>query len=216
MAKPARSPFHSKSGPRSSIFNWHHSPEDESGFYGHSLYKAAQSLVRRLESDKNLQNDWDACPVVLMYRQAVELCLKAIILGSGANFLPSKRPDPAWVYSNHSLRLLLLKAWRVVRAAGLDQDFKYEGVSDLAEMRSILDDLDSLDARSFAFRYPVASTERQAFYGPLTFNVLDFAKQMDAVLDLLSATDDALAATWDIKDERTEVDGGGTGPATIH
>jgi hypothetical protein len=212
MAKP----FPAQSGARSSTFNWHHSSEDELCFYGQSFHKAAQALVKRFELEEKLHTDWDACPVVFMYRQAVELHLKAIILGSGANFLLSKRPVPAWVYSNHSLRRLLLKAWRIVKAVGWDREFKCEGVSDLAEMRAILDDLETLDAGSFAFRYPVANTEKQATLGELTFDVLEFAKQMDAVFDLLNATADALEATWDTRNERTEFDGEDSGPATIH
>jgi hypothetical protein len=215
MAKPIRLPIPWQSGSKASVFNWHHSSEDEFCFYARSFHKAAQALVRRLESDKNLRTDWDACPVVFMYRQAVELHLKAIILGSGANFLPSK-PDPAWVYQTHSLRRLLLRVWRVLKAVGWDQHFKCEGVSDLAELRAIFDDLDALDAGSFAFRYPVASSEPQAALGQLTFNLQEFAKQMDAVLDLLNATADALAATWDTRDEGTELDGGNSVPATIH
>ena len=64
--------------------------------------------------------------------------------------------------------------------------------------------------------YPVASSEPQAALGQLTFNVQEFGKQMDAVLDLLNATADALAATWDTRDERAELDGGNSGPATVH
>ena len=48
--------------------------------------------------------------------------------------------------------------------------------------------------------YPVASSEPQAALGQLTFNVQEFGKQMDAVLDLLNATADALAATWDTRE----------------
>ena len=51
----------------------------------------------------------------------------------------------------------------------------------------------------------------QVFRYPADFNVRDFTARMDALLELLESTADALAATWDMQMEDaapdTELDG---------
>src|SRR5258705_10525799 len=58
--------------------HWHNGGDIEIGFYARSLHRAAKSLVASLDLQPNPKTAWDACPVVLLYRQSVELHLKAL------------------------------------------------------------------------------------------------------------------------------------------
>src|ERR1035438_4864380 len=53
---------------------------------------AAKRLAGTLDLDGGPIADFDAGPVLSMYRRAVELHLKVLVLGDGGNFLPTK-PD---------------------------------------------------------------------------------------------------------------------------
>lgn len=65
-----------------------------------SLHKAAKALIASLNLEPNTNAAWDACPVVRLYTQAVELHLKALV-DEGANFLPTPT-DPLSLAKTHS------------------------------------------------------------------------------------------------------------------
>jgi len=52
--------------------------------------------------DSGQLTEFDASPIVFMYRHAVELHLKALVLGDGGNFLATK-PDTLSIYKTHSV-----------------------------------------------------------------------------------------------------------------
>jgi hypothetical protein len=59
--------------------SWHNSGDIEIALYARSLHKAAKTLIETLNMEPNPKTAWDACPVILLYRQAVELHLKALV-----------------------------------------------------------------------------------------------------------------------------------------
>jgi hypothetical protein len=82
-------------------------------------------------------------PDHLAYRQALELRLKARF-GEGSSFLKSET-DPISLYRTHSLRWLAQIACQVIRTLGWERDFTCEGVSNLAELSSLINEIESLD-----------------------------------------------------------------------
>ena len=90
-----------------------------------------------------------------------------------------------------------------------EAEFTCEGVQGFADLKAIMEDVNSADPGSYVFRLP-AVIEAEGPKG-----VRGFARQMDALLDLLDSTADALAAEWDLRMDEMEVDvekGGGFGP----
>src|ERR1700722_2299102 len=81
--------------------SWHNGGDTEIGFYARSLHKAAKTLVATLDLEPVPKTAWDACPVILLYREALELHMKAFV-GEGSNFLKS-RTDSITLYKTHSL-----------------------------------------------------------------------------------------------------------------
>jgi hypothetical protein len=140
--------------------------------------------------------------VILLYRQAVELQLKSLV-GEGGNFLPSPT-NPITLYKTHSLRWLAQIVCQIVKTVRWENEFKCEGVVSLADFSALVNEVETLDPVSCAVRSSTRGRDGSVPDQLEPSNVVQFAKKLDALLDLLDATADALAATWD---QRTEVSG---------
>src|ERR1017187_7171513 len=95
----------SNSGPHNPVVNRHNVPAKDLFLYAQSFHKAAKALAGSLQLDASPFADFDASPVVFMYRHAVELHLKALVLGEGGNFLAT-RPDALSVHTTRSVSWL--------------------------------------------------------------------------------------------------------------
>ncbi len=154
-------------------------------------------LAESFRPDGNALGDCDAFPVVFMYRHAIELRLKSIVLGEGGNFLATK-PDPISVSKSHSVSWLAQFVCQIVTALKWEQEFKCEGVETLADFKAIIEEINSVDPGSYSLRCPVDLKSKSS--------VMEFARRIDAVVSLLESTGDALAAEWDLR-----LDGSGLG-----
>jgi hypothetical protein len=192
--KPAVFQFpNPKAAPQPDERHWHDGGDIEIGFYARSLHKAAKTLIASLDLQPNTKGAWDACPVVLLYREAIELHLKALV-DEGCNFLPSPT-DPLTLAKTHSLRWLAQIVGQIVKAVRWESQFKCEGVASLADFSALMSELEALDPVAVAVR---PGNRRPDGWVPnqlLPPNVVQFSKKLDARIDLLDATADALAAT---------------------
>jgi hypothetical protein len=81
-------------------------PDQDLSLFARSFHVAAKKLAEALELDSSPFTDSAACcPVVFMYRYALELHLKSIVLGEGGNFLATKL-DPLSIYKTYSVASL--------------------------------------------------------------------------------------------------------------
>jgi hypothetical protein len=122
---------------------WHNGGDIEIGLYARSLQKAAKTLIATLDLEPNPKTAWNASPVILLYRQAVELHLKALV-DDGCNFLPSPT-DHITLYTTHSLRWLAQIVRQIIKTAGWENEFKCEGVAHLADFSALVNELEELD-----------------------------------------------------------------------
>jgi hypothetical protein len=182
----------------------HNIPAKDLYFYAQSFHKSAKKLAAAFQVGDSLFPEADASAVVFVYRHAVELFLKAIVLGEGGKFLVSK-PDPISVGKTHSLSWLAQIVRKIITAVKWEAEFTCEGVHNFAEFKVIMEDINSADPGSYVFRLP-ATIETQGPSG-----VQEFARQTDALLDLLDSTADALAAEWELRMDSTETDEDGDG-----
>jgi hypothetical protein len=123
--------------------HWHNGGDIEIGLYARSLHRAAKLLIATLDLHPNPKTAWDACPVILLYRQAVELHLKALV-DEGCNFLPSPT-DPITLYITHSLRWLAQIVGQIIKTVRWESEFTCKGVSSLADFSALVNELDALD-----------------------------------------------------------------------
>jgi len=140
------------------------------------------------------------------------------LVGEGSNFLKSKT-DPISLYSTHSLRWLAQIVCQVIKTVGWERDFACEGVSNLTDFNSLVNEVESLEPVSCAVHFANTRDHNSVALTFQKINAVEFAKKLGALLELLEVTADALAATWDRRaEEAVEGDlGGGNdfGP-TIH
>lgn len=177
--------------------HWHNGGDIEIGLYARSLHKAAKLLIETLDLEPNPKTAWDACPVILLYSQAVELHLKALV-DEGGNFL-KERTDPLTLAKTHSLRWLAQIVCQIIKAVKWENEFKCEGVSSLADFSALISELEELDPVWVLVRPGNRRPDGWAKNQLLPPNVVQFAKKLDALVDLLAATADGLAAEWDLR-----------------
>jgi hypothetical protein len=60
--------------------HWHNGGDVEIHLCARSLHKAAKNLIGTLDLQPSTKTAWDPCPVVLLYRESIELHLKALVL----------------------------------------------------------------------------------------------------------------------------------------
>jgi len=184
--------------------SWHNGGDIEIGFYARSLQKAAKRLIATLDLEPNPKAAWDACPVILLYRQAIELRLKSLV-GEGSNFL-KERTDPLSLAKTHSLRWLAQIVCQIVRAVKWENEFHCEGVANLADFSALVDELESSDPVAAAMRRRSVRRDGSVPSQLESPNIIRFARKLDGLLELLAATADGLAAVWDLEQEGISVD----------
>jgi hypothetical protein len=184
--------------------------------YALSFHEAARKLAGALEPGPGPFAEVNASPVVFMYRHAIELHLKAIVLGDGGNFLPTK-PDALSVHKTHSISWLAQFVYGIVRALKWEHEFRCNGIENLAEFKAVIESVSSVDPGSYVFRDPTRAGQDPATVDHVAA-AREFARRMDAVIELLAATADGLAAEWDLRSNGTwdddEPGGGSFGPTT--
>jgi hypothetical protein len=195
---------------------WHNGGDIEIGFYARSLHKAAKNLIATLDLQPNPKTAWDACPVILLYREALELHMKALV-DEGSNFL-KERTDSITLYKTHSLRWLAQIVCQIVKTVRWESEFKCEGVASLANFSALINELEKLDPVSCAVHPASGGRDGSVPHQLRPPNVVRFAKKLDALFDLLNATTDGLAATWDLQQEGSgeEIFDGDDFKPTIH
>ena len=170
-----------------------HHEEEGIYFRAQAFHKAAKILVNAFDGGTVAGMDSNVLPIILLYRNAAELYLKEIILGHGGSFLPV-RPVPARIHGTHSLRVLVTLTSRILEKVGWDQGFTTEGVADLCDLRAVIGKLEALDTSVRAFR---RKNSKAIVTGSLAATISEFAKKIDAVLDVLDGAADGLAAMAD-------------------
>ncbi len=153
-----------------------------------------------MDPDQDARTDWDGCPVVLLYREALELHLKALV-GEGSNFLKS-RTDPISLSKTHSLRWLAQIVCQIIKTVGWENIFTCERVASLADFSALVNEAEALDPVTRAIRSSRIKGPNSVSHFYRTFNFVNFARKLDGLLNLLDVTADALAAEWD---QRAEV-----------
>ena len=126
---------------------------------------------------------------------------------------------PISLSHTHSLRWLAQLVCQVIKTVGWEREFTCECVSSLADFSALVNEVESLDPVARAIRSSSAKDASSVSQYYRTLNIVEFAKKLDGLLNLLDVTADALAATWDTQTETTvlepEIGGGDESEPTI-
>ena len=168
-------------------------PKGELAAYGRSYHEAAQRLVKHIASQPQRgYRDPDACPIVFLYRHAVELYLKAIIhWGNNLLWLNGKPTVPHKnIFSEHRLRVLLKSVKPILQFRKQLKNWGNSHFDCFRDVEEVIGELEEFDPGSYSFRYPVDTTgENATLPHHFLFNVIAFGEKFDqliAVLDWLS------------------------------
>jgi len=176
------------------VLNWVGTPEREYKWYGEAFHEAGKALVDQLKQENNPQfgldgfppDSFKALPIVYLYRHAMELYLKGIILLGGA-ILPLRGQtgiDREAVFDTHVLQRILQDVERIFAAFGWGWDFELNGFRSLADFRSVIGQLDAV--KSDAWRYPTLKDgETASLKRHFRFNLFEFCETLDPVYSVL-------------------------------
>ena len=154
---------------------------------GHLLapaFKQASDLLVSHVRTTQMDQDSLVYPIMFLYRQYLELTLKALIL-DGRSLLGLKGDYP----SGHDIR----KLWSEARSI-LEQVFPDEPAGDLDVVDKVVGQFMEVDPDSQAFRYPVDKKGRQISRRVIRVPLVNVASVMDGVANLLNGSIDVIDA----------------------
>lgn len=164
------------------LLNWTlHAPSDIVK-YASSYRNAAQNLIACRESMEFVTIDHHACPIIFLFRHAVELYLKAIVYHLAKLSIDDvelKIVLPR-LWKEHSLVNLLKMAKPVMTAI---RPALPPALRELDEDALLfLTNLDIVDPGSYTFRYPVTSSGNPSLPDVFFVNIFLFADQADLAI----------------------------------
>jgi hypothetical protein len=168
------------------VLNFMRFPQGEFAAYGRSYHEAANHLVSSM--DRGHYRDPDACPIVFLYRHAVELYLKAIIHWGNMLLRINNRSIVAHknIFQEHRLGVLLRSVKPILKFRKQLDNWGDSHFDCLRDVEKIIGELDQYDPRSYSFRYPVETTGRKATLPHrFGFNVVAFGEKLDHLLQVL-------------------------------
>lgn len=181
--------FESDSANGSFVIHFTQDPMTDFGIWAEGYAQAASSLSQTLVA-RPFAQDSEAYPVVFLYRHALELYLKAVIIEGGhLNWL--RHQDAAEkLHTTHRLPPLVELADRILAKA-------FPGdpsvVSLVERLKEVAEDLDEVDPGSVGFRYPVGTTGMKPVPSAVHMSLVKLSDTMDPLLEELSTLDFALA-----------------------
>ncbi len=175
------------------ILNWHGTPADEFTHIAEAFRVLAQEEIARLKSNKRFGlhglpiEDFRAYPILFLYRHALELYMKAIIL-VGSDMLGFKG-EPIFererLFITHNLDILRQEVERVFTVYGWGWDLGNSNFGSVKDLREIVGELQVVDAGSYAFRYPVDKKGAPALETNFRFNLFKYASVLDDLFPTL-------------------------------
>lgn len=164
------------------VISWTGNPKDDFGVFAKGYISAADHLAKSLLQRPRF-SDYEAYPVVFLYRHALELSLKHIIYRCAElGALREVDSIQSELHNNHRLPSLM-------EAAAASLSLLFPGDELLSRIipvcRQTCLELSEIDPDSFAFRYPMDKKGRYATRTHLTLNLSSFALHMTEVLESL-------------------------------
>jgi len=168
------------------VLNFNHRAWDEFEFYAQAFHRAGVKMAENMISASGY-NDLDACPIIFLYRHALELYLKAIgrigqtILSLSATTQEISEKD----LFGHKLTGLYPILRRVFSHVGWEWDLDVEGMQSFEELEELLAEFDRVDECSYTFRYPLDTKGKDSVPHHFVVNIPNFCSKIDKLLSAL-------------------------------
>lgn len=168
------------------VLNFMRFPKGELAAYGRSYHEAAQLLVKHMASTH--YRDPDACPIVFLYRHAVELYLKSIIHWGNSLLQLNGKPivHHQNIFTEHRLGVLLKSVKPILQFRKSLNNWGDLHFGCFRDVEKVIEELEEFDPRSYSFRYPIDTTGKKATLPHhFLFNVIAFGDKFDHLVRIL-------------------------------
>jgi hypothetical protein len=173
--------------------------------YARSFHKAAKTLAEALGPDSGRFTECDVSPVVFLYRHALELYLKALVLGDGGAFLAT-RPDELSILKTHSVIWLAQFISQIITRLKWEKDFRCDGIASLADFKAFMEKVNEVDPSSMFFRIPIGTEGQNSAAGGGRLTIGEFTRRMEALLVLLDSIAGSLTAERDKRSKSARIE----------
>ena len=172
------------------VLNWAGNPEGEFKLFAEAFHSVGKEAVTALRQNPYFGidgipiEDFRAYPIVFLYRHALELYMKAVIL-IGAPMLTIRKMtaiDRQALLKDHDLDTLTKHLERVFEAYGWEWDLGAPDFKSLEDFRKAVSELNALDKGSNAFRYPTNTKGDASLPSNFRFNLFAFCEVLDSLL----------------------------------
>ena len=168
-------------------YAWSHNPPGELAAWSKCYQYSAQKLTNNILQSPDFV-DRDAFPIIFLYRHALELCLKALLLEVTALYKLEGEEPPFKknILGKHNLTPLIEPLNVIFSRFQSRFSSKCNNVLTYNEATKVVQEFDQLDSQSFAFRYPLDKSFKVAVLPhALDFSIVEFVKRIDPVLETL-------------------------------
>lgn len=150
-------------------------------------YRFAANLVAKELLESARFSDYQAYPVVFLYRHALELHLKNVIykVATLLSFQRIKDLDHK-LYNSHDLCILSNKACDVITKAFPDEQELHEIMEKVV---CVARDFSEIDPISYSYRYPINKDGEHSTKQNQIVNLWSLATHMDELLSMLDVID---------------------------
>lgn len=180
------------------LLNWSREPLVDLDHIAESYRSVAEERIATLKASRGALragDEFEAYPIVFLYRHALELRLKAIVF-AGAVLLHEQGevPMPVQQLTKHDLPPLVREISRIFEAmvpGGSHWDLGLPELRTLSDFKNLVRELDHYDKASFAFRYSVGKDgETASLPKNFEFDLFAFSALMDHVVRNLAGAPD--------------------------
>jgi hypothetical protein len=195
------------------ILNWSGDPLRDLDRVAESYHSVACDRLQVLQSNRPdglyAGDEFEAYPIVFLYRQAFELSLKAVIF-AGADLLldEGEEPMPLKALMKHDLMPLFEEASRIFERMGWDNVWELgePGLRTRASLEKVVREFDYFDRGSYTFRYTMKTDGTTSSLGRgFEFDLFIFAEIMERILARLAYVPtvirEEMQGRWEAADE---------------
>lgn len=161
-------------------------PKDDFGVFAEGYWHAASNLAKDLLSGPKFP-DYDAYPVVFLYRHSLELYLKNVIY-KAVLLMALKGMDriDTKLYNNHNLIILARLAAAILQRL-FPADMSLQQIAD--KMLRVSSELSDIDPDSYAYRYPIDTQGGYSTPRHQAVNLKALSRTMDDLLEDMDTLD---------------------------
>ena len=169
--------------------------------YAEAFHRAGRLLGENYGKTGALA-DFEALPILYLYRHALELSFKAIVVHGEPLFRlrgnSGLRSDTKKM-SGHRLSDFVEDFERIVEELSWDWDMEIDGLRSRQQFIELVAELDQIDPQSTAFRYPSDKKGRAALDTNFSFDLSIFCRRMDNLFAVLNGTVYALREQYSVE-----------------